>query len=363
MPCPAPPFVALSDSGSTVTPSVLPLRDEPLFSIGVTTYRRTELLRETLGSIAEQPFEDLEVIVGNDYPREPLSRQALSISDPRIRIVNHPRTLGEIGNMQALLAEARGRYFTWLADDDLYAPNFLEAVLATLTRFDFPPCVYTSYASGDKPPPPRTVSYAGRDRSMSGSEFRRAYLERDLKLHGCYGVFDTEALRELGGMEKLGSGFSPYSDVLLGIRAGSLDRVVFVDAPLIFYRTHADSISLTSPDVEAYASAQRDLCAKSFTSLRREGSPYDSRVDMYLLLRWCVGDFASVIRRAGAVSWRQVARYLGFLIRNLPSLGWSMSVPRFLILLPRIAIRTFLDLVVDRRKEAHRERAGTVVRD
>ena len=47
--------------------------------------------------------------------------------DPRIRFVNHPTNLREVGNMNALLREATGRYFTWLFDDDLYEPGFLKA--------------------------------------------------------------------------------------------------------------------------------------------------------------------------------------------------------------------------------------------
>ena len=39
----------------------------PFFSIGVTTYNRKELLKQTLISIINQTFTDFEVIVGNDY--------------------------------------------------------------------------------------------------------------------------------------------------------------------------------------------------------------------------------------------------------------------------------------------------------
>src|SRR5713226_4574644 len=117
----------------------------PLFSFGVTTYDRVDLLAETLSSILRQTFCDFEIIVGNDNPNRTLSAASLGIHDSRIRFVNHSRNLGELGNMNSLLGLARGRYFTWIADDDLYAPNFLHAVHAALNKFEFPPCVYTSY--------------------------------------------------------------------------------------------------------------------------------------------------------------------------------------------------------------------------
>ena len=119
----------------------------PFFSIGVTTYNRPELLKQTLSSIRAQTFADFEVIVGNDYIPEPISASSLGIKDPRMRFVNHPRNLGEVQNMNALVDLSRGRYFTWLTDDDLYAPNFLAKVHSALVRFDLPPCVFTSFES------------------------------------------------------------------------------------------------------------------------------------------------------------------------------------------------------------------------
>ena len=117
----------------------------PFFSIGVTTYNRPEMLKQTLMSIRAQTFADFEVIVGNDYAQEPLSAEFLGITDSRIRFINHPQNLGEAGNMNTLLNMSRGRYFTWQCDDDLYAPNFLGEVHSALVEFNYPTCVFTAY--------------------------------------------------------------------------------------------------------------------------------------------------------------------------------------------------------------------------
>jgi len=120
---------------------------KPLITIGVVTYRRQGMLKECLSSILGQTFTDFEIIVGNDFPGEFLSTEVFDIHDPRVRIINQARNLGEIENGNVLLRWARGKYFTWLDDDDMYAPSFLESVYASLVKFDFPPCVFTSYMS------------------------------------------------------------------------------------------------------------------------------------------------------------------------------------------------------------------------
>ena len=109
----------------------------PFFSIGVTTYNRPDMLKQTLRSISAQTFLDFEVIVGNDYIHEPLSAELLGIMDSRIRFINHPQNLGEAQNMNTLFDMSRGRYFTWQCDDDLYAPNFLGDVHSALVKFNF----------------------------------------------------------------------------------------------------------------------------------------------------------------------------------------------------------------------------------
>ena len=154
----------------------------PFFSIGVTTYNRPELLKQTLVSIIAQTFTDFEVIVGNDYVQEPLSADLLNIRDPRIQFVNYAQNLGEARNMNTLLDLSRGRYFTWQCDDDLYAPNFLEEVHSALIKFNLPPCVFTSYEFIHGTSfPDLTKTLSGKGQIFSGRDFLGKYWSGDLK--------------------------------------------------------------------------------------------------------------------------------------------------------------------------------------
>lgn len=293
----------------------------PYFSIGVTTFDRHELLIETLKSVLGQTFGDFEVLVGNDNPAIPLTQAVLGISDPRIRILNHPTNLGEIGNMNELLAQSSGAYFTWLADDDLYATTFLQAVRDAHLRYEAPAVVFTNYDSGTECQP-ESVDYQGRIMQMEGRVFLRKYLSRNLRTLGCYGVFETQYLRSLGGMTKLGNGFSPYSDNLLVIRSGALEKLCYIDASLLFFRTHPDSISYSSDDVEAYVTAQEDLCAHAIQTLDVSTLQLDRRRNVYdLLSHWCLIFISHVLMRSdrnrGSFYWG----YAKFLHKYSSGLG------------------------------------------
>ena len=167
---------------------------QPFFTIGATTYNRHELLRQALSSILAQTFADFEVIVGNDYTDEVLSAEQFGISDPRIRFVNHPHNLREVGNMNALLGMASGRYFTWIADDDLYEPDFLQTAYDLLVKNGFPPGFFSSYriiwgtdAQRSKVLPQTSVHV------LNGHDFLESYFAGRLKIMSTYGIFDTGA--------------------------------------------------------------------------------------------------------------------------------------------------------------------------
>ena len=265
----------------------------PFFSIGITTYNRPDLLKQTLDSISAQTFSDFEAIVGNDYAEEPLSAELLGITDPRIRFENYPENLGEAENMNALLARSRGRYFTWQNDDDLYAPTFLEEVYATLVKFDAPTCVFTSYElfEGAGYPEPTDV-VAGTGALFSGREFLRGYFSGKLPAIGCAGVYSTAYLHQVGGIKVLGDFHRPlYTEYLYLIRAGLEKRVVHIDQPLIRYRTHEDSWGCTTADLPLYTQVGGNLLSQSIDILKMPGLRADFRANIAALLNFLVSDF------------------------------------------------------------------------
>lgn len=316
----------------------------PLFSIGVTSYKRHDLLKECLTSILNQTFADFEVIVGNDYPEQELSAALLGIDDPRIRYVNHAKNIGPIHNANALLALSQGRYFTWLADDDMHLPNFLEVVQPSLVSDQSGPCVFTSYLHGETYPGVPAVSTDSRA-LYQGSDFLKRYLSRTLRTIGCYGMFDIEYLRSIGGMEHLGHGyFSPYSDNLLVIRAGLLGSVVYHHGELVFFRTHESSVSYRSPNIDVYASAQADFLSKSLGIIKSGPLRSNFHDYLFMLLDWCIKDFDSVIRRSGSVSPQQIRTYRNMIQKYVGYLSGSPFYSRAWILFVKIALLLIRDM-------------------
>ena len=218
-----------------------------------------------------------------------------------MRFVNHPRNLGEVQNMNALVDLSRGRYFTWLTDDDLYAPNFLEEVYSALIKFNLPACVFTSFENICGTALPAAAAAAGRvkgqTQQFSGRQFLRMYWSGRLKAMGCTAVYDTAYLKRLGGVESLSeTSFALYSEHLLLIRNGLLDQVVYIDEPLVRYRIHEGSWGCSAKDLLLYKQASQNLIRASIDVFCQPQLRDDFRRNIASVLGFTAKDFFDRIR-------------------------------------------------------------------
>jgi glycosyltransferase involved in cell wall biosynthesis len=285
----------------------------PYFSIGIPTYNRKQLLKQCLLSILKQTFTDFEVLIGNDYTQEPLSCDLLGIEDSRLRIVNHPHNLGEVGNMNALLQMSRSRYFTWQFDDDLYAPDFLESVYAALNKFGRPKCVYTSYGYVWGASFPKvTGKTSWTNKLFSGRQFIRMHLSGRLKILGCCGVFDTEYLRQIGGVQKFcDHPIGAHAEHFIAVRMGLLNQIAYINEPLVLYRHHGDSWSCKTKDADIYKQAGRNFIRASIKVLTEPVLRQDFEQNFADILKLSVNIvLGKLIARDGYLNKQELREYI-----------------------------------------------------
>ena len=235
--------------------------DRPLITVGVTTYNRPELLRECVRSILDQEYDNVEILIGNDCVADPVSDASLGFgADPRIRIINHPQNIGAYQNNYFLLREAKGDWFTWLADDDLMHPAFLRLAHEALTTSDAR-SFFCSYAAAPDPEGtfPGKPGMHGDLKIYEGAEFVTEYASRRIRAVGSYGVFRRELLSHIDSVPRFGSGLAVYVDTFIPLVAAAHGQVAYRNADLVFLRTHPGSQSASSSTLRDYASAQRDF--------------------------------------------------------------------------------------------------------
>ncbi len=109
----------------------------PQLSIIIPTHNRPHLLPLAVQSAFNQTYQDLEVVVVDDASSEPVQLP----EDPRLRVIRLEPGVGGAGARNVGTQAARGRWVTYLDDDDRLLPNMAEVSLAALEATDAEPPV------------------------------------------------------------------------------------------------------------------------------------------------------------------------------------------------------------------------------
>ena len=227
----------------------------PLVSIMVPVYNRRALLADCLKSALAQTCRDLEVVVVDNASTDgtwDVCRE-FARHDSRVRIFRNAENIGPVRNWQRCFKEAQGRYGKLLFSDDVLSSHYLERTLP-LMRDPHVAFVFTMALIG---PDPRQSKPAYRFGLHTGKFSRSRYLHRALLNSGVpvspgAALFRVSDLRgslqlsipspTIGGFEEHGAGI----DLLLYLMtAARYEQVGFVAEPLVFFRAHEGSITLS----------------------------------------------------------------------------------------------------------------------
>ncbi len=105
---------------------------QPRASIAIPLYNCESHIRETIGSVLAQTFNDFELVVVDDQSPDRSAEIVKSFSDPRIRYKLNPERLGFFGNWNACLELMNGTYCKLLPHDDTLEPTCLEKQVKVL---------------------------------------------------------------------------------------------------------------------------------------------------------------------------------------------------------------------------------------
>ncbi len=133
-------------------------------TIAIPVYNAEKHIRETMDSVLEQTFPNIEFLICDDcgYDQSIDIIREYQQSHPRgkdIRIVSQPQNMG-IGNARnCLIDEARGKYLYFMDADDTISPYTIELMVRTAKESDAE-FVYASYERIE-------VSDSGKTKSTS----------------------------------------------------------------------------------------------------------------------------------------------------------------------------------------------------
>jgi hypothetical protein len=108
----------------------------PRLSVVIPTRNRAHLLRVALGSALRQTWQDLEILVSDNYCGNEETRNVYeSFQDARLRYVRTDRLLSMPDSWEFALSHAKGEYVTILPDDAYLLPFALERAMTAAEQY------------------------------------------------------------------------------------------------------------------------------------------------------------------------------------------------------------------------------------
>lgn len=124
--------------------------DFPLVCICVPTYNAADTIRETLGSILAQTYQNLVVHVSDNASTDDTLKITELIVDPRISVYRQNENIGAEGNFTRCIHLATGKYTAIFHADDLYEPDMVAKQVAFLEENPYVGAVFTEAVTIDE---------------------------------------------------------------------------------------------------------------------------------------------------------------------------------------------------------------------
>jgi glycosyltransferase involved in cell wall biosynthesis len=251
----------------------------PTVSIVLPSHDGAAFLRQALESCLDQTLTDWELVAIDDgsIDETPTIFTEYARRDSRVRIVTHRTAAGLPAALNAGFAAARGRYFTWISDDNRYRPHALARLVAELDADSTIDVVYSDYS---------VIDEDGRE-----IELRRALPAERLAIVNCVGasfLYRRAVHETLGGFDAAKMLVEDYD---FWLRAAARFRLAPLGENLYLYRIHAGSLSARQ-DLSIVAAHRR---------LLREQLPSIAWLDAAARARACVHLARTTLGRSGVV--------------------------------------------------------------
>lgn len=217
---------------------------EPTFSVVIPAYNARNLIGSTIRSVLDQTREDFELIVVDDGSQDGTPQVVGAIPDPRLRLVRQANS-GVAGARNRGVLESSGRLVSFLDNDDLWMPTYLETMSTALDADSSAGFAYTDGWSFDDRSRRimRRSAMSGGDPPMPPPSDREKFLAELMRRNFILSsaTVRRSVLEELGGFRDNLGGCDDYDLWIRILLAGH--RAVRPPGLLVLQRERRDSQS------------------------------------------------------------------------------------------------------------------------
>jgi len=212
-------------------------------SVIIPVFNGEATIEETIISISNQTFKDIEIIIINDGSTDATLEIIENISDTRIKIFSYPNA-GLSASRNRGISQAKGEYISFIDADDLWAPDKLESQWQALQKN---PQAAIAYSWTDYIDESSKFIKSGRRIKINGDAFSKLLITNFLE-NGSNPLIGKTALEKVGGFDE---SLFAAEDIDMWLRLAANYEFICVEKPQILYRTSTTSMSTNLKRQEA----------------------------------------------------------------------------------------------------------------
>lgn len=219
------------------------LTSPPLISVIIPAFNSEKTIQETIESVLNQTWKNLEIIVVNDGSQDSTLDIVTSIKDPRLKVFSYPNA-GVADSRNRGISQAGGEFISFLDADDLWTTDKLETQLKALQENPQAGVAYswTDYIDEN------SQFLRGGFHSTANGDVYAELLKSNFLANGSSVLIRAQALNEVGGFDK---SFTPAEDWDMYLRLAARYHFVVIPSPQILYRVTSTSASSNVFKMEA----------------------------------------------------------------------------------------------------------------
>ncbi|WP_425998096.1 glycosyltransferase family 2 protein [Caulobacter sp. DWR1-3-2b1] len=111
--------------------------NQKLVSVVIPTYNDSNYIRDTISSITEQTYKNIEIIFIDDCSSDDTVREIISSGDSRIVLIKNDNNSGPAVSRNKGVLAASGDYIAFCDSDDLWHPEKLEKQIYAMEKNDW----------------------------------------------------------------------------------------------------------------------------------------------------------------------------------------------------------------------------------
>lgn len=213
---------------------------QPLVSVCIPTYNNADYIEETMRSVLNQTYQNIELIIVDDQSEDGTVQVVKNVKDPRVKLFINEKNLGMSGNWNHCMELCQGEYIKLLCADDLIHETLIEREVEAMEKYPEVLLVQSDTQFVDKNGQkkgfykryPKSGVVEGKDASRY-SVFRRNYLGAPLA-----NLVRKSAYQQSGGFDP---SFVYIIDYDFFMTIANKGKIYIIHEPLNYFRIRYDS--------------------------------------------------------------------------------------------------------------------------